>query len=72
VADHNSRFLGQIVFNLLLLVVLLVLFVTVLSDLVAGNGSLGESLFLLVVVTVGLFIGGGFLLRLIHAAQGKK
>jgi hypothetical protein len=40
--------------------------------LVAGTGNLGENLFLLVVVGVGLFIGGGFLLRLIHAAQGKK
>ncbi|MBT5831973.1 MAG: hypothetical protein HOH77_17435, partial [Candidatus Latescibacteria bacterium] len=44
----------------------------VVGDLVAGNGSLGENLFLLVVVGIGLFIGGGFLMRLIRSAQGKK
>ncbi|MFT5366006.1 MAG: high-affinity Fe2+/Pb2+ permease [Candidatus Latescibacterota bacterium] len=71
-ATPNAQFLGQIVFNLLLMIVLAVLLVRVVGDLVTGTGNLGENLFLLVVVGVGLFIGGGFLLRLIHAAQGKK
>lgn len=71
-ANPNSQFLGQIAFNLLLMIVLVVLLVRVMGDLVAGNGSFGENLFLLVVVGVGLFIGGGFLRRLIRSAQGKK
>lgn len=70
--DYNSQFLGQIAFNLLLMLVLVVLFVRVAGDLVLGNGDLGENIFLLAVVGVGLFIGGGFLIRLIRAAQGKK
>ncbi|MBT3604942.1 MAG: hypothetical protein HOE48_14775 [Candidatus Latescibacteria bacterium] len=71
-ANPNSQLLGQIAFNLLLMIVLVVLLVRVVGDLVAGNGSLGENLFLLVVVGIGLFIGGGFLMRLIRSAQGKK
>lgn len=68
---YNSQFLGQIAFNLLLLIVLVVLLVRVVGDLVTGTGSLGENLFLLIVVSIGLFIGGGFLIRLIRAGQNK-
>lgn len=69
---HNSQLLAQIAFNLLLMIVLVVLMVRVVGDLVAGQGSLGENIFLVVVVGVGLFIGGGFLIRLIRAAQESK
>lgn len=71
-ATPNSQLLGQIAFNLLLMIVLVVLLVRVIGDLVLGNGSFGENVFLLLVVGVGLFIGGGFLIRLIRAAQEKK
>jgi hypothetical protein len=67
----NSKVLGQIAFNLLLMIVLVVLLVRVVGELMAGTGDLGENLFLTVVVGIGLFIGGGFLVRLIRAAQGK-
>lgn len=68
----NSQFLGQIAFNLLLMIVLVVLLVRVIGDLVSGTGSFGENVFLLSVVGIGLFIGGSFLRRLIHTALGKK
>ena len=71
-ATPNSKVLVQIAFNLLLMIVLVVLLVRVVGELMVGSGDLGENLFLAAVVGVGLFIGGGFLIRLIRAAQGKN
>lgn len=70
-ASYSSKLLGQIAFNLLLLIILLVFLVVVVGDLLASSGRLGENLFLLVVIVIGLFIGIGFLARIIKTAQGK-
>ena len=63
-ASYSSKLLGQIVFNLLLIIILLVLLAVVVTNLVNGSGSLGENIFLMVVVIAGLVIGIGFLIRL--------
>ena len=68
-ASYSSKFLGQIVFNLLWIIVLLAV---VVRNLVEMSGSLGEDLFLLAVVVAGLFIGIGFLIRLFRSADGDK
>ena len=71
-ASYSSKFLGQIVFNLLWIIILLVLPAVVVRNLVEMSGSLGENLVLLAVVVAGLFIGIGFLIRLFRSADGDK
>lgn len=71
-ASYSSKFLGQIAFNLFLLVILLVLLVLIVINLISSIGHLGENLFLLIVICIGLFIGIGFLVRIIRAEQGKN
>jgi len=68
-ADYSSKFLGQIAFNLLLVLILLVLLAVVVMNLVNSAGSLGENLFLLAVVGAGLVLVIGFLIRLFRAAE---
>ena len=68
-ASYSSKFLGQIVFNLLWIIVWLAV---VVRNLVEMSGSLGENLVLLAVVVAGLFIGIGFLIRLFRSADGDK
>ena len=70
-ASQTSKLLTQIAFNLLLMIILLVGLVTVVRDLLTGRGDLGENLFLLAVLGVILFIGGGLLSRLIRTAFRK-
>lgn len=71
-ASYSSKFLGQTVFNLLWIIILLVLLAVVVRNLVEMSGSLGENLFLLAVVVAGFFIGIGFLIRLFRSADGDK
>jgi len=61
-SSEASKILIQIAFNLLLIIILFV-------GLISSKGDLGESLFLLVFVIVGLVIGIGFLARLIRSVR---
>lgn len=70
-ASYSAKMLVQIAFNLLLLVILLVLLIRIVGNLIASSGHLGENLFLLAVVGLGLFIGVSFLMRLIREGHGK-
>ena len=70
---HNSqKFLAQIAFNLLLIILLLVVLFSVLRNLFSPSDNLAESLFVLVVVGIGLFVGIGFLFRLIRESRQKE
>lgn len=70
-ASYSAKMLIQIAFNLLLLIILLVLLIRIVGNLIASSGHLGENLFLLAVVGLGLFIGVSFLTRLIREGHGK-
>ena len=68
-SSEASKILIQIAFNLLLIIILLVGLITIVQGLISSKGDLGESLFLLVFVVVGLVIGIGFLARLIRSVR---
>ena len=70
--SDSQKFLAQIAFNLLLIILLLVVLIAVLRDLFSPSGNLIESLFVLVIVGIVLFIGIGFLFRLIRESRQKE
>ena len=71
-ASDSRKILVQIAFNLLLIILLLIAFVSVLGQTFSPGGDLKEGLLLLVVLVVVLFIGVGFLVRLIRSGTSKN
>lgn len=68
----TSKILIQIAFNLVLLLVFLVALGSIVRDLLTQTGDLGENLFLLALLGAILFIGIGFLVKLIRSARQKE
>ncbi len=68
----SQKLLVQITFNLLLILLALVALISVLKEIFSTSGDLGQALFLLIVLGVLLFIGIGFLVRLVRNAFNKE
>ena len=69
---NTQKLLIQIAFNLLLILLVLIAFVSVLREMLSPHGDLGENLFLLVVLGVLLFIGIGFMIKLFRENRRKE
>jgi len=70
--SQPRKFLIQIAFNLVLLLIFFVALGSIVRDLLAQKGDLGENLFLLALLGAILFIGIGFLVKLIRSAREKE
>ena len=70
--SESQKLLMQIAFNLLLILLLLIALVTVLREIFSPTGDLKEALFLLILLVIILFIGIGFLIRLIRFALQRE
>ena len=71
-AAESHKLFAQIAFNLLLILLVLVVFVSVLIEMFSPEGDLKEGLFILLVLAVLLFVGVGFLTRLIRYTRQKE
>ncbi|MCZ6634708.1 MAG: hypothetical protein O7G87_14990 [bacterium] len=70
--SQPQKLLIQIVFNLVLLLIFLVVLGAVIRNLLTQTGDLGENLFLLALLGAILFIGIGFLVKLIRSARSQE
>ena len=72
IMSSSQKLLVQIAFNLLLILLALVALISVLKEIFSASGDLGQALFLLIVLGVLLFVGIGFLVRLVRNAFNKE
>ena len=70
--SNSQKLLFQIAFNLLLILLVLIAFVSVLREMLSPQGDLGENLFLLAVLGVLLFIGIGFMIKLLRENRRRE
>jgi len=71
-SSDSQKLLAQIAFNLLLIIVLLIALIAVVKEIFSSGGDLKRALFLFVLLLVVLFIGIGFLVRLIRSVGHTK
>ena len=71
-SSDSQKVLAQIAFNLLLIILLLIALFAVLKEIFSPGGDLKQALFLFVLLIVVLFIGIGFLVRLIRSVGHTK
>ena len=68
-AAESQKVLAQVAFNLLLIFVVLLSLIFVVRDLFSPTSDLSQSLIFLVLLVGLLFVGIGFLVRLIRSMQ---
>jgi len=67
--ESRNKHLAQIAFNLLLILLLVIALLAVIREILSPDGDLQEGLLLLVLLVAVLFIGIGFLIRLIRSTR---